>query len=54
MPNNIPPIINEGKLLVSFDTLIIYTNIPHNYGLETISSWLEKCMDNIPGWISKS
>ena len=32
----------EDTLLVMFDVVILYTNIPHTFGLEALDYWLEK------------
>lgn len=40
--NYIPNSVNEGTLLVSFDVTSLYTNIPHELGIEAIKYWLEK------------
>ena len=33
---------NENTALVTFDVVSLYTSIPHNYGIEAISFWLNK------------
>ncbi|GAB1597911.1 uncharacterized protein LOC115215981, partial [Argonauta hians] len=38
--NKLPININTNTLLVSFDVVNLYTNIPHEYGLEAIQYWL--------------
>ncbi|XP_036357571.1 uncharacterized protein LOC118762697 [Octopus sinensis] len=52
MLNYLPNTINEGTLLVSFDVVNLYTNIPHDYGIEAITFWLEKYSEGIPGRIN--
>jgi hypothetical protein len=38
----IPEKVQENKLLVSFDITSLYTNIPHDLGLEAVQFWIEK------------
>ena len=40
--NFIPKNVPTHTKLVSFDIVSLYTNIPHNLGLESISFWLNK------------
>ncbi|XP_029652808.1 uncharacterized protein LOC115225974 [Octopus sinensis] len=52
MPNHFPKTVKEGTLLVSFDVVNLYTNTPHDYGIEAITFWLEKYPEEIPGHIN--
>ena len=38
LPDNVPP----NTLLASFDIEALYSNIPHELGLEAVKYWLEK------------
>ncbi|XP_062576664.1 uncharacterized protein LOC134238563 [Saccostrea cucullata] len=51
--NHIPESIEENTKLVSFDVTSLYTNIPHNLGLEAISFWIDKHPDVIQPRFSK-
>ncbi|XP_029639540.1 uncharacterized protein LOC115214481 [Octopus sinensis] len=52
MLNHLPKTVKEGTLLVSFDVVNLYTNIPHDYGIEATTFWLEKFPEEIPGRIN--
>ncbi|XP_029648933.1 uncharacterized protein LOC115222773 [Octopus sinensis] len=54
MLNHLPETVKEGTLLVSFDVVNLYTNIPHDYGIEAITFRLEKYPEAIPGRINHS
>lgn len=41
MLNHLPKFVSEETILVSFDVINLYTNIPHDFGIEAISYWLE-------------
>ena len=45
--NHLPETVPESSLLVSFDVQALYSNIPHNLGLEAIKFWLQKHPDDI-------
>ncbi|MCG8076000.1 MAG: GIY-YIG nuclease family protein, partial [Candidatus Thiodiazotropha taylori] len=49
LPNNVP----ENTLLVSFDVVSLYSNIPHTLGQEAVSYWLEKYPELISERFSK-
>ena len=49
----LPENIIESSILVSFDVVNLYSNIPHDLGLEAIKFWLDKYPDELPGRISK-
>ncbi|XP_029654788.1 uncharacterized protein LOC115228323 [Octopus sinensis] len=49
MPNHLPNTVKEGTLLVSFDVVNLYTNIPHDYGIEAVT---EKYAEEISGCIN--
>jgi hypothetical protein len=40
--SHIPDTVEENTLIVSFDVTRLYTNIPHNLGLEAISYWIDR------------
>lgn len=40
--NHIPNTVENNTTLVSLDVTNLYTNIPHNLGLEAISFWMDK------------
>ena len=40
-------------LLISFDIVNLYSNIPHELGQEALSSWLYTCPELIPAIFSK-
>ena len=44
---------NDKTTLVKFDVKSLYTSIPHNYGFEAISFWIEKHPDTLHSRFSK-
>ncbi|XP_029652811.1 uncharacterized protein LOC115225978 [Octopus sinensis] len=52
MLNHLPNTVKEGTLLVSFDVVNLYTNTPHDSGIEAITFWLEKYPEDISGRIN--
>ena len=46
--NKIPETTDHNKLLVTFDVTSLYTNIPHDFGLQAIRFWIEKYPELIP------
>ena len=44
---------NDTTTLVMFDVKSLYTSIPHDYGLEAISFWIEKYPDSLHSRFSK-
>ena len=40
--NNLPEDVAPHTILASFDTEALYSNIPHDLGLEAVKYWLEK------------
>ena len=50
----LPTELTENSILVSFDVVNLYSNIPHNLGLEAITYWLNKFPDELPNRISKN
>ena len=44
---------NDSTTLVTFEVKSLYTSIPHNYGLEAISFWIEKHPDSLHSRFSK-
>ncbi|XP_014774976.1 uncharacterized protein LOC106872478 [Octopus bimaculoides] len=53
MLNHLPETINKSTLLVSVDVLNLYSNIPHNLGIEVIQFWLENYANELPHRIKK-
>ena len=51
--NYIPKSDPSNTLLVSFDVVNLYTNIPHELGIEAINSWLSKYPELIHKRFSK-
>ena len=51
--NHIPKTVQPETTLVSFDVVSLYTNIPHNLGLEAIDFWLEKYPNAVSERFSK-
>lgn len=49
----IPEQVVEENILVSFDVVNLYSNIPHDLGIEAISFWLNKYPKELPNRISK-
>ena len=47
-----PTSTNPDTLLVSFDVVYLYTNIPHDLGTEAIKYWLRKFPQELPAMIS--
>ena len=45
---------NDTTTLVTFDVKSLYTSIPHNYGLKSISFWIEKYPDLLQSRFSKN
>ena len=41
-------------MLCTFDVKSLYTNIPHEYGLEAMNYWLDKHQDSINPRLSKA
>lgn len=39
--NYIPESVDPKTILVSFDVIRLYTNIPHTLGLEAIHNWID-------------
>ncbi|KAK3091940.1 hypothetical protein FSP39_023867 [Pinctada imbricata] len=46
--NYIPDSVDANTKLISFDVTSLYTNIPHDVGMESITYWIEKHRDEIP------
>ncbi|KAK3098881.1 hypothetical protein FSP39_023944 [Pinctada imbricata] len=46
--NYIPESVPQNTILVSFDVTSLYTNIPHDLGIEAVTFWLEKFQNEIP------
>ncbi|XP_029646732.1 uncharacterized protein LOC115220725 [Octopus sinensis] len=54
MLNHLLKTVKDRTLLVSFNMVNLYTNIPHDYGIEAITFWLEKYPEEIPGRINQN
>lgn len=50
----LPTRISQESILVSFDVESLYSNIPHDLGLEAISFWINKYPDELPNRISNA
>ena len=50
--NKLPKENPKDSLLVSFDVENLYTNIPHDFGLDAVKCWLDKYPTEIPTRIS--
>ena len=46
--NKIPETTDPNTLLVTFDVMSLYKNIPHDFGLQVIRFWIEKYQELIP------
>ncbi|CAC5356903.1 unnamed protein product [Mytilus coruscus] len=53
MLNHFPNNVEENTIIVSFDVVSLYTNIPHKYGIEAINYWIEKYKTELPNRIEK-
>lgn len=51
--NHLPVTVNLETIIVSFDVVNLYTNIPHDYGLEAIAYWLDNYNELLPERIDK-
>ena len=49
----LPENVDENSILVTFDVENLYSNIPHDLGLEAIDFWINKYPDELPNRISK-
>lgn len=45
--NVLPQEINENSILVSFDVVNLYTNIPHELGLTALKHWIDNFSDSL-------
>lgn len=52
--NSIPTEVPEHTRLISFDIVSLYSNIPHDLGLEAISFWLDKYPELIADRFNKT
>ena len=52
--NFIPKMVSEHTQLVSFEIVSLYSNIPHDLGLEAISFWLDKFPELIANRYNKA
>ncbi|CAC5406941.1 unnamed protein product [Mytilus coruscus] len=53
MLNHLPNNVEENTIIVSFDVVSLYTNIPHKYGIEASIYWIEKYKPELPNRINK-
>ena len=44
---------NEDTLLVTFDVVNLYTNIPHTFGLKALENWLENHPESLDARFNK-
>ena len=51
--NHLPTTVSPNSILASFDVESLYSNIPHELGLEAIEYWLNKHPEEIPNRINK-
>lgn len=51
--NHIPNTVKDNTHLVSFDVTSLYTNIPHNLGVEAIDYWINKTESILQSRFSK-
>ena len=51
--NYIPDTVQPDTLIVSFDVTSLYTNIPHNLGIEAVNFWLQTRPEEINGIFPK-
>ena len=51
--NNLPNTIPKDTILASFDIESLYSNVPHNLGLEAVKYWIEKYPDILYSRFSK-
>ena len=49
----IPDEVAQDTILASFDVMNLYSNIPHDFGLEAIKYWLDSYPEEIPERVSK-
>ena len=52
--NNLPDKIQEDTLLATFDIEALYSNIPHELGIEAVKYWLNKHPETLENRFSKS
>ena len=50
---NVPRENYEDTLLVTFDVVNLYTNIPHTFGLEALDYWLENHPESLHARLNK-
>ena len=51
--NHLPSAVPENTLLASFDVESLYSNIPHELGIEAIKYWLRKLPSDTPSRFHK-
>ena len=51
--NHLPSAVPENTLLASFDVESLYSNIPHELGIEAIKYWLRKYPNDTPSRFPK-
>ena len=52
--NNLPDKIQEDTLLATFDIEALYSNIPHELGIEAVKYWLDRHPETLENRFSKS
>lgn len=52
--SKLPALTSPDTIIASFDVENLYTNIPHDLGLEAIQYWLEKYEKELPARINKT
>ena len=52
--NNLPERVQEDTLLATFDIEALYSNIPHELGMEAVEYWLDKHPEDLKSKFSKS
>lgn len=45
--NHIPQTVTDNSILCTFDVVSLYSNIPHDLGIEAISYWIDKYPENL-------
>lgn len=51
--NHLPETVDKNTIIVSFDVVNLYTNIPHDFGIQAITYWIETYQHELPERINK-